>query len=145
MGKTFQPLYVTLSRKYYMDELYENVIVNLVFYKGIFVVLQKIDTYVIDGIVNGVGSGVRFIFQKALLDKLFAALQYTDGTSLPEKKGEIVKKYWWQVDGVVDGVANSIVAGGKAVRRTQTGQLQMYGLVIGLGVVAIILALYFAG
>lgn len=145
IGQIFQPLYVTLSRKYYFDELYENVIVNLVFYKGVFVVLQKIDTYVIDGVVNGVGSGVCFLFRKALLDRFFAALQYTDGTRIAEKKDEVIHKHWWQVDGAVDGVASTIIAGGKAIRRVQTGQLQMYGLVMGLGVVAIILVLYFAG
>ncbi|MDO8687587.1 MAG: hypothetical protein Q7K41_03255, partial [Dehalococcoidales bacterium] len=61
------------------------------------------------------------------------------------EKGEVVNKHWWQVDGVVEGVANTINAGGRAIRRVQTGQLQMYGLVMGLGVVAIILVVYFAG
>ena len=144
LGQTFRPLYILLSRKYYLDEFYENIIVRLVFYKGIFVVLQKIDTYVVDGAVNGVAAVVNFIFKKALLDKLFAALQYTDGTRIAEK-GEVVHKHWWQVDGVVEGVANTTVAGGRAIRRTQTGQLQMYGLVMGLGVVAIIVVLYFGG
>ncbi|MFH1002681.1 MAG: NADH-quinone oxidoreductase subunit L, partial [Chloroflexota bacterium] len=49
------------------------------------------------------------------------------------------------VDGVVNGVAQGIGVGGRVVRRMQTGQLQLYGLVIGIGLVAIILALYFWG
>jgi len=49
------------------------------------------------------------------------------------------------VDGAVNGVANVTIAGGRAIRRTQTGQLQLYGLVMGIGVLAIVLCLYFFG
>ncbi|GAI82730.1 unnamed protein product, partial [marine sediment metagenome] len=49
------------------------------------------------------------------------------------------------VDGAVNGVANATIAGGRALRRTQTGQLQLYGLVMGIGVLAIVLVLYFVG
>ena len=49
------------------------------------------------------------------------------------------------VDGAVNGVANATKAGGRAIRRVQTGQLQLYGLFIGIGILAIVLSLYFFG
>jgi NADH-quinone oxidoreductase subunit L len=49
------------------------------------------------------------------------------------------------VDGAVNGIANATIAGGRAMRRAQTGQLQLYGLVIALGILAIILSVYFFG
>ena len=49
------------------------------------------------------------------------------------------------VDGTVNGIANATIAGGRAIRRAQTGQLQLYGLFIGIGILAIILVLYFFG
>lgn len=144
IGQTFKPVYITLSKKYYLDELYENVIASTIFYRYIFAFFQKVDTYVVDGIVNGIGYGVRSFFNKYVRDGLFRLFQYTDGTRIPEKD-ETLKKHWWQVDGAVDGVANAVVSGGRVGRRMQTGQLQLYGLVIGLGVVALILVLYFTG
>ncbi|MBI2852898.1 MAG: NADH-quinone oxidoreductase subunit L [Chloroflexi bacterium] len=95
IGKTFKPLYTLFYRKYFLDELYENIIVRLVLLKGIFAGLEKIDTGVVDGTVNG--------------------------------------------------LANSAYDSGNTMRRTQTGQLQLYGLAIGLGVVAIVLVLFLAG
>jgi len=49
------------------------------------------------------------------------------------------------VDGIVNGAAGSALGIGKAIRRTQTGQLQLYGLVIGLGILAIVICLYLFG
>jgi NADH-quinone oxidoreductase subunit L len=49
------------------------------------------------------------------------------------------------VDGSVNGVANVTVAGGKALRQSQTGQLQLYALTIGIGVVAIIVCVFLFG
>jgi tetrahydromethanopterin S-methyltransferase subunit G len=37
------------------------------------------------------------------------------------------------------------VATGRAVRKAQTGQLQLYGLVIGIGILVIILVVFLAG
>jgi len=70
------------------------------------------------------------IVRIALLKGLFAGLQGfdTDG-----------------VDGIVNGVASVTIAGGRAIRHTQTGQLQLYGLVIGIGILVIILCVYFFG
>ena len=93
VGKMFTPLYILFSRKYWLDELYENIFVRKSLVNGSFVGLQKFDD-------NG-------------------------------------------VDGAVNGIANATIAGGRAIRKAQTGQLQLYGLFIGIGVLAIALCLYF--
>jgi NADH-quinone oxidoreductase subunit L len=49
------------------------------------------------------------------------------------------------VDGAVNGVANGAISGGRAIRHTQTGQLQLYGLFIGIGILAIIFTIFFLG
>jgi NADH-quinone oxidoreductase subunit L len=49
------------------------------------------------------------------------------------------------IDGAVNGVASATIAGGRAIRRAHTGQLQLYGLFIGIGILAIIICLYFWG
>jgi NADH-quinone oxidoreductase subunit L len=49
------------------------------------------------------------------------------------------------VDGAVNGVASGAIATGGAIRKAHTGQLQLYGLFIGIGILAIILCLYFFG
>ncbi|HEY86562.1 MAG TPA: NADH-quinone oxidoreductase subunit L [Dehalococcoidia bacterium] len=95
IGRMFSPLYTLFFRKYWLDELYENVIVG-----------------------------------KVLLGGFFAGLQLFDS------KG---------VDGVVNGLASVPAVGGRAIRRAQTGQLQLYGLVMGIGLVVIILCVYFLG
>jgi len=41
------------------------------------------------------------------------------------------------VDGAVNGTAEVVVRGGKAIRQAQTGQLQLYALFIGIGLVII--------
>jgi NADH-quinone oxidoreductase subunit L len=49
------------------------------------------------------------------------------------------------VDGAVNGVSDVIMVGGRAIRRAQTGQLQLYALFIGIGVAIIGLCVYFFG
>ena len=95
IGSMFKPLYTLFSRKYFFDELYENVIVKLTLIRGIFGGLQQIDTHIVDGTVNG--------------------------------------------------LASTATAAGRGIRRVQTGQLQLYGLLIGIGILAIILVVYFTG
>ncbi len=95
VGSMFKPLYTLLYRKYWFDELYENVIVRIVLLKGLFAGFELFDS-----------SGV---------------------------------------DGTANGIANGAIATGRAIRRTQTGQLQLYGLFMGIGILAIILCLYFFG
>jgi len=95
IGRLFAPFYTLFLRKYWLDELYENVIVRKVLLGGIFAILQIFDS-----------------------------------------KG---------IDGVVSGLASATTVGGRVIRRVQTGQLQLYGLVIGIGLVVIILFVYFLG
>jgi NADH-quinone oxidoreductase subunit L len=49
------------------------------------------------------------------------------------------------VDGAVNGAADIVVRGGKALRQAQTGQLQLYALFIGIGLAIIALCVLFAG
>jgi NADH-quinone oxidoreductase subunit L len=95
LGRAFGPLYTLVYRKYFFDELYENIIINLAFIKGLF-----------------------------------------NGFQIFDSRG---------VDGAVNGVATVVVSGGRAVRRAQTGQLQLYGLFIGIGVAIIVLCVYLFG
>jgi len=95
IGSMFKPLYTLFLHKYWLDELYENLIVRNALIGGLFAGLQKVDTGGVDGAVNG--------------------------------------------------IANGTLAGGRATRKAQTGQLQLYGLFIGIGVLAIIICLYIFG
>jgi NADH-quinone oxidoreductase subunit L len=67
---------------------------------------------------------------KVLVGGFFAGLQGFDN---------------YGVDGAVNGVASGAVATGKALRKAHSGQLQLYGLFIGIGIVVIIACLYFFG
>ncbi|MEE8413337.1 MAG: hypothetical protein V3R96_02185, partial [Dehalococcoidales bacterium] len=97
IGSIFKPIYTLFYRKYWLDELYENIIVKkaLLGKFGLFGGLEIVDKYGVDGAVNAIAEGA-----------------YTEGTLL---------------------------------RKLQTGQLQLYGLVTGIGIVAIIVILYVFG
>jgi NADH-quinone oxidoreductase subunit L len=95
IGARFQALYRLFLNKYWMDELYENIIVKKVLLGGLFAGLRKVDTNVVDGVVNG--------------------------------------------------AANNTAESGRVLRRTQTGQLQLYGLFIGLGAAVIAIIVLLAG
>ncbi len=95
ISRAFKPLYTLFSRKYFLDDLYENLIVKKLLNGGLFNLLQKIDTYGVDGTVNG--------------------------------------------------LAATTSATGRATRRAQTGQLQMYGIGIGIGILVIIIVLLLFG
>ncbi len=49
------------------------------------------------------------------------------------------------VDATVNGAAGAAVGTGKAVRRIQSGQFQLYAVVIGVGLVIILLVIFLAG
>ena len=49
------------------------------------------------------------------------------------------------MDGVVNAVAEGAYTEGGLIRKMQSGQLQLYGLFIGIGVVAIVLVMYIFG
>ena len=72
----------------------------------------------------------KVVVGKVLIGGIFAGLQQFDS---------------YGVDGVVNGLASVTTAGGRAIRRVQTGQLQLYGVVIGIGLLVIILCVYFLG
>jgi NADH-quinone oxidoreductase subunit L len=67
---------------------------------------------------------------KVLVGGFFAGLQGFDN---------------YGVDGAVNGIASGAMATGKALRKAHSGQLQLYGLFIGIGIVVIIACLYFFG
>ncbi len=94
-GKVFGPLYTLVSRKYFFDEFYENIIVKLV-----------------------------------LMKKLFT------GFTVFDNKG---------VDGAVNGVSEVVMSGGRAIRQAQTGQLQLYGLFMIIGVAIIGICVFIFG
>jgi NADH-quinone oxidoreductase subunit L len=121
LGKTFAWPYKVFYNKYFVDELYEGIIVKKVLMGGLFAAARWFDTTVIDGGVN------TFIIQRVIVKNFFAGLFAFD------RKG---------VDGAVNGVAGTTLAAGKTVRKAQTGQLQFYGLVIGLGIIALIAGVF---
>ncbi len=95
IGGLFKPLYTLFYRKYWFDELYEDIVVRIALLKGLFAGMERFDTNVVDGTVNGIASGA--------------------------------------------------IGSGRAVRHAQSGQLQLYGLFIGIGILAIIFVVYFFG
>jgi NADH-quinone oxidoreductase subunit L len=52
VGSMFKPVYTVLSRKYWMDELYENIFVYRILHKGLFAAFAFFDSRVVDGAVN---------------------------------------------------------------------------------------------
>ncbi|MBM3939597.1 MAG: NADH-quinone oxidoreductase subunit L [SAR202 cluster bacterium] len=95
MALTLKPFHVLLSRRYYMDELYEGLIVRRVLYRGVFQAADWIDRHIVDGTVDLAGWLGR----------------------------------------------NT----GRAMAQVQTGQVQLYGVGIALGVVVILLVLLTQG
>ena len=109
-----RPIYTLLWNKYYFDEFYDGVIVELTVAGS--KVLGLFDLRFIDGIVNGVGVTVQAGCSR------FAG--WFDNTC---------------VDGLVNLVARIIWYVGGRVRRVQTGMIQNYLLAIVGGVVLLIL------
>ena len=48
------PLPTIIERKYFMDDLAEDILVRKVLYGGIAQVCELFDRYVVDGVVNGI-------------------------------------------------------------------------------------------
>ena len=55
VGRSFRPVYTLLSRKYYFDELYEDLLVRRFFYGGVARVLDWGDKNIVDRIANMIG------------------------------------------------------------------------------------------
>jgi NADH-quinone oxidoreductase subunit L len=108
-------VYKTVSSKYYFDEVYEAVIVNGLA-KGGGRLLWETDATVVDLIPNGT-SRVTYAF--SWISSLFD--QYV-------------------VDGLVNGVGDSLQAGWRLLRRAQTGRVQNYALVMGAGLFCLVAA-----
>jgi NADH-quinone oxidoreductase subunit L len=72
----------------------------------------------------------KVIARNLLLNGLFTGFRFFDSRG---------------VDGAVNGVANTIGVTGKNLRKVQTGQLQLYGIFIFFGIVAIVFILYLSG
>ena len=121
ISRLFAPLHTIFSRKYWIDELYENVIARMVLLNGLFRGFQLFDSRIIDG-------GIGLFIERGVVRFLFSKLKSFD------EKG---------IDGTVDAVADTIIASGGLARKAQTGQLQLYGMFIVLGILAIVLLAYF--
>ena len=108
----------TLRRKYYIDELYERVLVRPAHWIANKVVDEFIDRGLIDGLLHLVGRV--FTWTGDLLKVLNT----------------------WLIDGVGDGIPEGIVALGLRLRHMQTGRVQQYLLYIAIA--AILIGIVFA-
>jgi NADH-quinone oxidoreductase subunit L len=57
VGEIFHAPYQVFYRKYWMDELYEKLFIVRILVDGLFRIMQLIDTYLVDGLVNSIGWG----------------------------------------------------------------------------------------
>ncbi len=53
--ESIKPVHTLLSRKYFLDELYEDVIVRRTFYNGIARAVDWVDRVLVDGVVDAIG------------------------------------------------------------------------------------------
>lgn len=113
LAERFPRLYRTLVNKYFVDEAYEAVFVEGLA-KGGGRFLWEVDATVVDLIPNGAAALTR---GAAALSSLF-------------------DKYL--VDGAVNGVADSFQGGFRLLRRSQTGRVQNYALIMGGGLFCIV-------
>ena len=95
-----------LVNKYYLDALYENVIVRAVAYP-ISKAAYWTNQYILDGIVNSVGKGGK-------------------------RAGELVYQYVDQglVDGIVNGSGATAQGAGSTLQPTQSGKVNLYGALL---------------
>lgn len=98
--RSFQPLYVVLKNKYYVDEFYHATFIKGTLALGRF--LSEFDRRVVDGIVNAVG------WIGARLGDVSAWFDFT-----------------W-IDGIVRSMGDLAVFSGRQARRLATGQVQAY-------------------
>jgi len=112
IGDKFTEIYTVLLNKYYFDELYMAMIINPVY--KIMEKMFRFDQVVIDGAVNGVGKlTLWWSWAKERFDTIV-------------------------VDGAVNGAGYLSMGLGKFIRKSQTGQLQTYALVVFLGAVILL-------
>jgi NADH-quinone oxidoreductase subunit L len=113
LAQRFPGVYRTLSNKYFLDEAYEAVFVEgLAKDGGRF--LWEVDATVVDLIPNGAAALTRGL---SWVSSAFD--QYV-------------------VDGLVNGLANTLQAAYRLLRRAETGRVQNYALFMGAGLFAIV-------
>jgi NADH-quinone oxidoreductase subunit L len=95
-----RPLYVLFKNKWFFDEIYGVLVVRTTLI--IAALCRFFDVYVVDALVNG---AAKFTVRLSW---------FTGGVDL------------LGVDGLVNGLAQSIIGVGRAVRRVQTGRIQHY-------------------
>ncbi len=111
-GKIFRPIYLASNRKLWFDELYQATVIRA--WYGMGNALSRFDLSVIDGAVNGTGTGtLRLSGLKNWIDIHI-------------------------VDGAVNGVGAVTRGLSSLVRRLQTGFVQNYMFVLFVGVLLII-------
>jgi NADH-quinone oxidoreductase subunit L len=76
LSRRLAPLQTLLDRKYYLDDLYEGIIVKKGLLGGVAVVTDAWDRYVVDGAVNSVAAVVRFGSQQLRLAQAGQAQLY---------------------------------------------------------------------
>ena len=108
----FKALYALLANKYYVDEIYDGLIVNPI--KRLCRLCFSFDLSVVDGLVNGAGWMTRF-------------------TAWLSHKFDI-----YLVDGIFNSLATLVDFSSGFWRRLQTGYLQNYALIFVLGLLFII-------
>ena len=109
-----------LLNKYYLDYLYENVIVAGI--KGpIARAMYWVNMNIIDGVINGVGKGATVL----------GRVVYRDIDQLV-------------VDGAVNGIAKETDQAGGLLRPLQSGRVQRYALMLfaAVGLIALALAIF---
>jgi NADH-quinone oxidoreductase subunit L len=76
VSAALEPVQVLLDRKYYLDELYETVILKGVIMRGVAAALHAWDRYVVDGAVDGVAALMRDVSQQLRLAQAGQAQLY---------------------------------------------------------------------
>jgi len=100
-----EPIYTTLQKRYYMDDLYNLILVrpSQAIARFVIAVLDK-------GIIDSILHGIAYVFTVT---------------------GDFIKVMnAWLIDGVGDGIPKGIFAFGGFMRRTQNGRIQAYLLIV---------------
>jgi NADH-quinone oxidoreductase subunit L len=113
LAQAFPGIYRAVSNKYFVDEFYNAAFVEGVA-KGGGRLLWDVDATVVDLIPNGAGAVTK---ASSWISSLFD--QYV-------------------VDGLVNGLADTLQAGYRVLKTAQTGRVQNYALVMGAGLFAIV-------
>ena len=109
----FARFYKLIFNKYYVDELYDRLIVKRLLWLN--EQMKRFDQTIVDGLVNAV----------ATLGVFWSAVSG-----------------WWDwffVDGVVNVVADATIASGRKLRRVQTGRIQHYFYIALFGLIVVLM------